>query len=158
MHVTWEMEEVSEIPNWFSSPNITFLGVFSIQKLLYLFPRYATDKIVMQEVSYHLSTRLSAALHRKKKAPWPTFLMQIGLYDIKNIKVMYTKGKAIDIFSFGTLDFNMYDPHGIFKDKCVIIHFQWLSGTFQWSEEDPWKNCYNASKSNEPSVFQELHR
>lgn len=84
-----------------------------------------------------------------KKAPWRTLPMQIGLYDIKNLKVTDTKGKAIEKFAFDTQDFNPYDPHGICKNKCVRIHFQWLSRTFHWQEEDPSKNFYNASKTYE---------
>lgn len=75
--------------------------------------------------------------------------MQIGLYEIKNLKVVDTKGKAIKKFSFDTQDFNLYDPRGICKNHCAIIQFQWLGGTFHSQEEDPWKNCYNASKTRQ---------
>jgi len=43
---------------------------------------------------------------------------------------MDIEGKAIEKFAFGTQGFNPYDPHGICKDHCVRIHFQWLSRTF----------------------------
>jgi len=110
------MEVVSEIKAWFSSLDGTFLRLFGNKKSPHILPRYATDKHVMLEVSYHLSTGLSAALHRKKKTPWPTLPMKIGLYKIKNLKVADTEGKVIKKFSFGTQDINLYDPHGIFKD------------------------------------------
>ena len=64
----------------------------------------------MQEVVYHLSTGLSTNFHMKKKAPWPTLPMKIGLYEIKNIKVTDIKGKVIEKFAFSTLGFNLYDP------------------------------------------------
>jgi len=67
----------------------------------------------MQEVLHHLSTRLSTALYMKKKAPWPILPFQIGLYEIKNLKVMDTVGKATDKFSSDTQDFNMYDLRNI---------------------------------------------
>ena len=69
--------------------------MFGGEKPLHVLPRYATNKLVMQEVSYHLATRLSATLHRKKKSPWPTLPLKIGLYEIKNLKVMDDEGKEI---------------------------------------------------------------
>jgi len=89
------MEPVLEIANWFASPDGTFLRAFSGQKLPHILSRYAINKLVMQEVSYHLSIGLSIALHRKKKTPCLTLPMQIGLYEIKNLKVVKTKGKVI---------------------------------------------------------------
>lgn len=68
--------------------------------------------------------------------------MQIGLYEINNLKVLDTIGKVINNFSFGTHDFNPYDTCGICKDHCARIHFHWLSGTFHWPKEDAWKNCH----------------
>lgn len=147
------MEAISEIVDWFTSLDGTLIRVFDRQNSLHLLPRYTTNKIFMQEVSYHLAIGLSAALHMKKKAPWPNLPMQIGLYEIKNMKVMDTEGKVIDKFTFNSQDFNLYDPCGIYKDHCAIIHFQWLIGTFQWQEEDPWKNFYNASKTHKLASF-----
>lgn len=84
-----------------------------------------------------------------KKAPWQTLPMQIGLYEINNLKVTDTEGKAIEKFAFYTQEFNPYDPHGICKKNCVRIHFQWLSKIFHWEEEDPSNNFYNAFKTRE---------
>lgn len=67
------MEVVSEISNYFASPNATFLRLFGKQISLHLLPKYVTDKLFMQEFAYHLSIGLSTTLHKKKKAPWPTF-------------------------------------------------------------------------------------
>lgn len=105
-----KMEAIREILDWFSSLNGTFLRVFSGEKLLHVFPRYSIDKLIMQEVSYHLTIGLSASLHKKKKAPWPTIPMKIGLYEMKNLKVVDIEGKAIEMFSFSTRDFNHMSP------------------------------------------------
>ena len=40
------------------------------------------DKLVMQEVAYHILTGLLTGFHRKKKEPWPTFPVRIRLYTI----------------------------------------------------------------------------
>jgi len=104
----------------------------------------------MQEVSYRLSTRLSPGLHRKKKAPWPTLPLWIGLYEIKILKDVDGEAKEIVKFDFETKDFNPYDPHGICKNHCKKVYYPWIHGTCHWEEEDPWRYYYNESKLNEP--------
>ena len=61
-------------------------------------PRYATEKLIMQEVSYHLATRFSVGLHSKKKAPWLDLLLRVKLYKIKSLK--YVDVEAKDIVKF----------------------------------------------------------
>ncbi len=85
--------------------------------------RYATTKLVMQEVAYHLSTWLLGILHIKKKAPWHVPLLQIGLYEIKNLKAGDTEGKEIEKFTFVHLDYNHY-PKNVSKENYPRIHFQ----------------------------------
>lgn len=80
--------------------------MFGGYKPPHVLPRYATEKLITQEVSYHLATGLSLALHRKKKAPWPTLPLHIGLYKINNLKVMDVDVKEIVKFEFGTRDIN----------------------------------------------------
>lgn len=29
------------------------------------------------------------------------------------------------------------------------VYFPWINNTFHWTEEDPWRYCYNASRLNE---------
>ena len=119
------------------------------QKSLHVLPRYPTNKLVMQEFYYHISIGLSRVLQRKKKEPWPILPLQIGLYMIKNLKVADTEGKEIKKFTFGNLDFNLYDPRYVCKENYAKVHFQWLGGTFYRPEEEMMKNCYNASKTRE---------
>ena len=76
--------------------------------------------------------------------------MHIGLYKIKNLKVVDTEGKDIEKISFDNLDFNSYDPQNVCRDHYARIHFQWLSDTFHRLEEEAWKNSHNASKSRGP--------
>jgi len=66
------VKAVSKLANWFASLNDTYLIVFGGHKSPHFLPRYATDKLVMQEVAYHLSTGLSWVLQMKKKSPWAT--------------------------------------------------------------------------------------
>jgi len=69
---------IVDIAYWYASPGGTFLRVFGRKKPLHVLPRYVTDKLVMQEVSCHLTIGLSTDLHRKVKEPWPTLPLQIG--------------------------------------------------------------------------------
>ncbi len=143
------MGAVVNITDWYASLGSTFIIVFSREKSPHVLQRYATDNLIMQEVSYHLSIGLLAGLHRKKKAPWPSFPLRIGLYDIKSLKDVYVEAKEIVKFNFETKDFNLYYLHGIYKDHCVRVYFSWIHRACHWPEEDPWRYCYNASKIHE---------
>lgn len=66
------MEVIVDIADWYASPDGTFIRVFGREKHMHFLQRYATDKLIMEEVSYHLATGLLATLHRRKKAPWHT--------------------------------------------------------------------------------------
>jgi len=144
------MEVIVDIAYWFVSPSGTFIRFFGREKPLHILPWYAIDKLIMQEVSYHLATGFLVALHKKKKAPWPTLHLKIRLYEIKNLKVIYVEAKEIMRFEFGTKDFNLFHSHNICKDHCTRVYFLWISGAFHWPDDDPWRYCYNASRLNEP--------
>lgn len=124
--------------------------MFGGEKPLHVLQRYATDKLIMQEVSYHLAIGLSATLHRKNKAPWPTLPLHIGLYKIKNLKFVDIEAKEIMKFEVDTNNFNLYDPRSICKDHCTRFYFPWIGMTFHWPEEDPWRYCYNSLRLSEP--------
>ena len=62
------MSVVSEVVDWFTSRDGTHLKVFGFQKQSHLLLRYAINKIVIQQVAYHLVIGLSVMLQRKKKA------------------------------------------------------------------------------------------
>ena len=70
------------IIDWYASPNGTFIGMYSVEKDLYVLLKFSMDKLVMQEVAYHISTGLLAGLHRKKKPPWSMLPLRVGLYTI----------------------------------------------------------------------------
>jgi len=60
--------------------------VFNAKKPPHVLPKFSLDVLIMQEVAYHILAGLIARLHQKKKAPWQTLLLWIGLYEIKSIK------------------------------------------------------------------------
>lgn len=118
-----------------------------LEKPSHVLLRYATDMMVMQEVSYHLYTWLSSGVHRKKKAPCPALPLLFRLYESKSLKYVDFVAKEILKFEFSTKDSNPYDTHGIFKNHYAKAYYPWIHATFHWYEEDPWRYCYNASMS-----------
>ena len=67
------MEVILNIVDWYASLSGTFIRVFGGEKPPHVLPMYATDKLVMQEISYHLSMGLFIGLHRNKKASLHAF-------------------------------------------------------------------------------------
>jgi len=76
--------------------------VFGGEKPSHVLPRYVIEKLVMQELSYHLSIGLQIMVHREKKAPWRTLPLHIELYKIRNLKVTDVEVKEILRFEFNT--------------------------------------------------------
>jgi len=63
------MEALIDIADWYASPLGTFILMYNAEKAPHVLPNFSMDKLVMQQVSYHILTGLSARLHMKKKAP-----------------------------------------------------------------------------------------
>lgn len=136
---------------WYATPNGTFIRMFGIEKPLYELRRFSIDKLVMQEVAYNISTQCSTTLYSWKKAPWPTLVLQIGLYKICTMKYVDVQTGNLKKFRFETKSFNSYDPHCICKNKCVKMYFAWFHGVCHWPKEDPWQYLYNSYRLNEPN-------
>lgn len=124
------MEAILNIAYLYAPPGRIFIRVFGGEKTLHVIPKYATDKLVMQEVSYHLSTWLSTGLHKKKKGPWPILPLLIKLYEIKNLKDVDVEAKEILKFKFKTKYFILYDPHNICKNHYARLYYPWIHETF----------------------------
>lgn len=78
-----------------------------------------------------------------------TLPLWIGLYEIGTLKYVDVKTEDLKKIRFGTKRFNPYDPHGICKSHCAKVYYPWIHGVSHWSEEDPWRCCYNFSRLNE---------
>ena len=76
------MQTLLHITYWYASPSGTFIRMFGREKPMHVLLRFATYKLVMQEVAYHISTWVSTELHRMKKAAWNALSLGIGLYEI----------------------------------------------------------------------------
>jgi len=133
------MESRTYIVDWYDSPFGTFIWMYNAKKPPHVLSKFAMDKLITQEVSYHISVGLSARMHRNKKEHWPTLLLWISLYEIKNIKNADIEIEDFKKFTFSTRSFNPYDPHFFVKDHCARVKFPWIHEACHWAEEDPWR-------------------
>lgn len=117
------MDSITELVDWFASPDGIYLRVFGFHKSSYMLLRYATNKLVMQKISYHVSIGLSTILQRKRKCPWPTFPLHVETCEIKNLKVAKAEGNELENFRFGIMEYHPYEPKRISKQDCSKIHF-----------------------------------
>lgn len=133
------MQELLNIVDWCTSPGGTFINMFGGKKPPHVLPRFATDILVMQEVSCHISIGLSVRPHRRKKTPWPSLPLQFELYEIWFLNDVDDKAKSLENFEFDTKDYSLYDPHCICKNHCAKVYDPWIHKTFHWVENDPWR-------------------
>lgn len=96
------MHALLNIADWYASPSATFIKMFGMEKHIHELPRFSTDKMVMQEFAYHIPIGLPRRLHMRKKAPWPTIPLWIGLYEIHTFKDVDAKVEDLMKFGFKT--------------------------------------------------------
>lgn len=101
-----EMNSLMEVLDLFYPPHGTYLRVFGCKKPSHLLLRHATKKLVMQEVSYHLVIGLYVVLQRRKKESWPTFPLQVGFYEIENLKVVDVEAQELESIKFSMISFH----------------------------------------------------
>ena len=118
-----EMEALIGIADWYASPSSTFIRMFSVEKPLNVIHKFALYVLVMEELAYHISAGLTTRLQRKKKAPWPTLPLRIGLYEIQSIKQADVKAELMKKYPFNLRSYNLYDPHCIVKDHYTTFQF-----------------------------------
>jgi len=57
------MEALIYIYDQYASPSGTFIWIYRVEKPPHVLPKLSLDILVMQEVAYHIPTRLIARLH-----------------------------------------------------------------------------------------------
>jgi len=142
------MEALIDIADWYSSLSDTFIQMYIAQKPPHVLPKFCLDVHVMQGVAYHISARLTARLHRKKKSSWTTLPLSIGLYEIRCFKNVDFEAEQMKKYPFDLRSYNPYDLHCLVKDHCTRVQFNWIHGAFHWAEEDPWRYFYSFSRPN----------
>lgn len=102
-------------------------------------PRYVTNKVVLQEVDYQFDKGLSGVLHIRKKAPWPTFPLRIGLYELKIHKAEITEIQEMHRLHFVVKDIHRFDPRRVCKQHCDNISFAWVYSSISTIEDEKMK-------------------
>lgn len=63
------MEALIDIVGCYNSLFGTFILMYNTEKPSHVLLKFATEKLIMKEVSFHISAELLGRLHQKKKAP-----------------------------------------------------------------------------------------
>ena len=74
--------------------------MFNVKKPPHVLPKFSLDVLFIQEVAYHIASRLTVRLQWKKKVPWPTLPLRIGLYEIQSIKQADVEVKQMKKYPF----------------------------------------------------------
>lgn len=112
--------------------------------------KYVTDKVFMKEFGYQLCTRLSQQLQMSNKSPWPIFPLQIGLYELKNLKEIEVDIKELNSLTCDRMSFHQYDPRDVWKQHFEKMRYTYPYEFFSWEDEENTKNRYNVSKEIGP--------
>ena len=66
------MQTITRVANWFPITHSTFIRVFGSFKAPHALPEFVTDKLLLQEVCYQMTSGFSKVLTKGKKKSWPT--------------------------------------------------------------------------------------
>ena len=88
-------------------------------------PRFVTEKILMQEVCFQMSSGFSSVLSKGKKKPWPALPLTIGAYTVKNFREVGAEAEEIKSYHLRTLEYRTYDPERIVPEHCKKAKFKW---------------------------------
>lgn len=114
--------------------------VFGAYKPPHALPMLATDRVLMQEVCYQVTTRLSKTLLKGKKGPWDLFPLTIGEFYHENFTESKVEDKEIKGFCFINMAIQKYDPRDIVVMHYKAIGFGWSYIHDQKNEEDKVNN------------------
>lgn len=76
----------------------------------------------------------------RKKAPWTSFPLCIGLSELKSLKATDAKIEEIMRLYFGMMSFHRYDSRKICRQHCDKIKYIWPYGTITIPEDKDIKN------------------
>lgn len=116
-------EALTDIDDWYASLFGTYIWMYNVKKSSHVVPNFSLDKLIMQEVSYHISVGLTNRLHRKKKASWPALPLHIRLYELWSFKHTDVEAQQMKKYPFNLQIYNPSDPYCLVKDHCLRLQF-----------------------------------
>lgn len=125
MHDRQSQGILVDVAHWFTSPHGTFIEVFGAYRSPHILSLLVIDKVAMKEVGSQLYTGLSGSFKKSNKSPWSIFPLQIGSYELNNLKVEEGDIEDLNRLIFGEMGYHRYDPRGICAQHCAKVRFTW---------------------------------
>ena len=89
------MEKIIKVVHWFSIQKGTLIRVFGSFKKPHAFPKFVTDKLLLQEFCYQMSSGFSKTLSKGKKKAWPTLPLTVSANTVKDFKEVEAEAEQI---------------------------------------------------------------
>ena len=67
-------------------------------------PQFVTDKMLLQEVCFQMTSGFSKVLTKGKKKSWPTLPLTIDAYRVKDFREVEEEAEEMRSFHLGLLD------------------------------------------------------
>ena len=104
--MSWRaMETIIKVAHWFPFVEGTFIRVFGSLKAPHALPRFITDRLLLQETCFQMTTDFSKVLTKGKKKPWPTLPLTIDTYTVKDFREVEAEAEEIRGFYQPPLDY-----------------------------------------------------
>ena len=147
------METLGKVANWFPLTEYTFIRVFGSFKTPHAMPQFVTDKMLLQEFFYQMTSSFSKVLTKGKKKPWPKLPLTIDAYTVKDFREVEAEAEEMRGFHLGPLDHRTYDQERIVPDHCKRAKFKWSYQHTECPYEDEKRNRYNADRELAPGAW-----
>lgn len=97
---------ISRIGDWYISLSGVYLSIFHSQNPSHQLLHYTPNHLVLVEVAYQIYVSIFAtAMIRKKKLTWSKFPLQIGVYNIANVKQVIAEEEILPTYFLLELPF-----------------------------------------------------
>ena len=144
------METIVKVADWFPFAEGTFIRVLGSFKTPHALPWFVTDKLLLQEVCYQITSNFLKVLTKGKKKPWPTLSLTIGAYIVKDFREVEAEAEQIRGFFLEPLDYWTYDPERIVPTHCKQAKFKWSYQHTEWPVEYGVRNWYKKDRELTP--------
>lgn len=149
------METITKVAHWFPNGEGTFIRVFGSYKTPHALPRFATNRVLMQEVCYQMTQGFLKTLRKGKKKPWPAFPLIIRAYTVENFKEVEAEDKELKGYHFVNLNHCTYDLERVVAAHCKRANFNWSYPHSKHAHEYKIRDWYHAARELSPSEQQE---
>ena len=139
--------------HWFPLIEYTFIRVFVSYKAPHAMHRYVTDKILIQELCFQMTSIFSKVLTKGKKKSWPTLPLTIDSYTVKDFREVEAEEEEMRSYRLGPLDHQTYDLERIVPDHCKWAKFKWNYSHTECPGENEKRNWYNVDRKLTSGVW-----